>query len=118
MHIVTVEFVGNTEDAEAVRAAYKPVMDVYGESEACLGTQILQNKSRRERTRFLFQSFWRSREEAVAYSSRPDVVEAHDKIYAVQTPEQKLSAWGAIEQRGILATDEIKKKLAEAPVAG
>ncbi|MFN8533662.1 MAG: antibiotic biosynthesis monooxygenase [Dehalococcoidia bacterium] len=105
MHVITVEFVANTEDAEAVRAAYQPIIDAYSSHEACLGVQLVQNKSRRQRNRFMFMNFWRTREEAMEISSRPEVNAAHDKIYAVSSDGQNLNAWEPISQRGIVAVD-------------
>jgi quinol monooxygenase YgiN len=100
MHIITVDFVANTEDAEAVRAAYQPVIDAYAKHESCLGSQLLQNKSRKNRTRFKFVNYWRSREEAMEISALPEVHTAHDLIEVVQTGEQSLQAWEPVVIRG------------------
>lgn len=102
MYVITVDFVANTEDPEAVAAAYKPIMDAYMEHDACLGCQIVQKRSRKEANHFQFVNYWRTREEAIEISSRPDVSKAHDLIEAVQTGKQNLQAWVQVDGRGIL----------------
>lgn len=102
MYVITVDFIANTEDPEAVKAAYKPIMDAYMEHDACLGCQIVQKRSRKEATHFRFVNLWRSREEAIEISSRPEVSKAHDLIEAVQTGKQQLQAWVGVNGLGVL----------------
>ncbi|MCS6802162.1 MAG: antibiotic biosynthesis monooxygenase [Chloroflexota bacterium] len=111
MHIITVEFIANTEDEEKVREAHRPVFEAFMAHEACLGAQLLRSKSRKEPLRYLVQTCWRSKEEAIAVSSKPEVMAAHDKIYEVQTRDQKMSVWGPVSQYGIFAGEDIRSRL-------
>lgn len=117
MHIITVEFIANTEDEERVREAHRPVFEAFMAHDACLGAQLLRSKSRKEPLRYLVQTCWRSRDEAIAVSSKPEVMAAHDKIYEVQTPDQKMSVWGAVAQYGIFAGEDIRARLRPAEAA-
>ncbi|MCL6647656.1 MAG: antibiotic biosynthesis monooxygenase [Chloroflexi bacterium] len=111
MHIITVEFIANTDDEQRVAEAHRPVFEAFMAHDACLGVQLLRSKSRKEPTRFLVQTCWRSREEAIAISSQPEVMAAHDRIYEVQTRDQRMSVWGPVIQQGLFAGEDVRDRL-------
>ncbi|MFN8534710.1 MAG: antibiotic biosynthesis monooxygenase [Dehalococcoidia bacterium] len=114
MHIITVEFISNTDDEQRVREAHAPVLEAFMADESCLGVQLLRAKSRKEPNRFMVQTCWRSRDEAIAVSSRPEVMAKHDRIYEVQTTDQKTGVWSEILQMGLFAGEDVRSRMAPA----
>src|SRR5262245_18007276 len=115
MHILTFNFIAKVDEPDAVRDAHAKVIDAMMATPGCLGAQILHAKSRREPNRYMFQSVWRDRDEAVALMGTPEMREIHDVIYTVQSGQVTMGVWSQLYAKGVVAGEDVADKIAGAP---
>ena len=115
MHILTFDFKAKVDDPELVRAAHAKVIDAMMTEPGCLGAQILHARSRKEPNRYMFQSVWRDRDEAIAVMSTPEMHETHDVIYEVQSGDVTMGVWSQLYARGVVAGENVSDRIAGAP---
>lgn len=111
MHILTFEFISKVDDPEAVQRAHQPIIDAMMESSACLGAQIMKARSRREPLRYMFNSYWRDRDEAMRVTSTPEMRRIHDKIYEVQSDDVRMGVWIPLYAKGIVNGEDVTDRI-------
>lgn len=115
MHILTFDFIAKVDDPEAVSAAHAKVIDAMMAEPGCLGAQILKARSRKEPNRYMFQSVWRDRDEAIAVMSTPEMRQTHDVIYEVQSGDVKMGVWSQLYAKGVVAGEDVSDRIAGTP---